>query len=103
MFFRILRKSPPEILDIILAQESRKFRKGWVQSLSSDLAWLSQAECFSRHTLQNISDWVDLFVSDPKSVSSQARAFCRSPFANIVTQWATSPSLKIYSSPIVCV
>ena len=41
LFVRIVAKSPPMLLDLIVAQNS--FSKGWVASLKQDMQWLAPA------------------------------------------------------------
>jgi len=102
LFLRILRKSPPQIKELILAQDERKFKSGWVQSLRSDIVWLSQAEFFDACQGYDLAAWIGFVSGNLKTAVSKVRVFCKSPYANIVTQWATSPSLKALSSPIEC-
>ena len=47
LFLRLPCKSAPQIKELILAQDERKFKSGWVQFLRYDIVWLSHAEFFS--------------------------------------------------------
>jgi hypothetical protein len=40
--------------------------------------------------------------SDPHAFSRKVKDYCKSPFANIVTQWATSPALSVFAKPVRC-
>jgi len=102
LFVRIIIKTPPLLLELAQAHDMPVFRKGWVSSLKSDLFWLSSAEAFSSCGSFSVTQWVAFLAAAPGRYLKQIKAFCKSPFANICTQWATSSVLKQYSSPIVC-
>ena len=97
---RIISKSPPVLLDLIIAQSS--FKKGWVTSLTHDLQWLLPSLEISGSLPTSISDWVDLITRDTKGFLKKTKAYCKTPFANIVSQWAVSPVLRTFAHPIDC-
>ena len=39
----------------------------------------------------------------PKHFSRKVKNYCKSPYANICIQWATTPALQAFAQPIVCV
>ena len=88
LFYRVVYKSPPLLGDIIDSQSGCKYKKGWVASLRSDLEWLCQSEFFQGCRGFDVRQWFELVRSKPKAFLSNVRKFCKSPFANIVTQWA---------------
>ena len=101
LFARVVRKAPAVLLDVIHAQASLK--KGWVWSLRQDLSWLKACTAeFSECLAESLGSWVELVKADPKSFLKRVGKVCKSPFANIVTQWATTPVLEAFARPIRC-
>ena len=63
--------------------------------------WLCQLKNADRHEY-SLVQWIELFSSDPTKWFRSVRKFCKSPYANIVSQWADSLQLKVISDPIEC-
>ena len=97
LLFRILRKSPPGLIDLVKLQARTKMKKGWIASVHDDCKWLAlSAENADRHEY-SLVQWIELFSSDPTKWFRSVRKFCKSPYANIVSRWADSPQLKVLS------
>ena len=75
---------------------------GWVASLVGDLRWLTVDEHFECGRDWTLSQWVHHFSGSPCSMLKRIKKICNSPFANICSQWATSPVLQQFASPVVC-
>ena len=43
-----------------------------------------------------------LYSARSKTILANLKRYCKSPFANITTQWATSPALQAFAQPVVC-
>ena len=71
-------------------------------SLVADLRWLEISDEFAERKEFSLSQWVDYVRNSPKVVFNRIRKYCRSPFANIVTQWADTPTLHVFAQPVVC-
>lgn len=103
LFMRIILKSPPSILEVAVLQSKQNFKKGWVHSLMGDLKWITACDDFACGSNWNSLDqWVSFLSVSPKSYLNKIKAFCKLPFANIPTQWATSNVLLDFSRPLVC-
>ena len=102
LFYRIVVKSPPWLMSIIKCQSMCNFKKGWVCAIASDLKWLCQAEPFVSCVGFSVEQWADHVLAGPRAFIGAVRKFCKSPYANIVTQWATCPELKVLANPITC-
>ena len=102
LFLRIIVKSPPALLNIVLAQDNRKICKGWVSSLKDDLHWLSSSDAYRPGAYWDLLGWVAHFKLCPSRHMKLIKSFCKPPFANICTQWATSKVLAEYASPMTC-
>ena len=100
LFSRIVSKQPPALLDLIVAQSS--FQKGWAQSLMGDLKWVSVSLDLPSPLPSTIVDWLNIVRPDPRCFSRKEARFCKSPFANICTQWAIGPVLQAFAQPIPC-
>ena len=71
--------------------------------LVDDLGWLNiGSRNFSPTPDISLSDWISLVQSDPNGFSRKVKEYCKSPFANIVVQWATSPTLAVFAQPVRC-
>ena len=100
LFSRIIAKSPPVLLDMIVAQSS--FSKGWCNSLMQDLAWLLPFLEVQGAPPSCIDEWIGLISTSPGDFRKKVRRHCKSPFANICAQWAISPVLRVYAAPVTC-
>jgi hypothetical protein len=100
VFVRIVAKMPPFLLELASAQASCK--KGWACSLLSDLKWMCSSSHFSEAVDWNLPGWVENIKVSPRAAANKIRHFCKSPFANICTQWAVSRTLQIFAQPIEC-
>ena len=98
--YRIIVKSPPHIYTLIEA--TQQFPHGWAGALHGDLKWLATSDKFSECSNFSLGDWFRHVAKNSKPSFAAMRKFCKSPFANVVTQWATTPSLKVYAEPIEC-
>ena len=102
LFTRILKKTPPHLCDLILAQAECKYARGWTASLTKDLKWLCDYDQFNGLASAPLSEWICKFNANSKKFVTGIRNFCKLPYANICTQWATSRVLKVFASPIEC-
>ena len=102
LFVRIVRKSPPGLIEFMQQLASCNHAKGWVATVVGDLRWLELCEDFAFCQGFNLNQWVGVVAKDPRRVLSSIRRFCKSPFANITTQWADSPVLKTFAAPLHC-
>jgi len=102
LFLRIIIKGPPLLLELILAQDTSGFKKGWVCSLRDDLVWLTSCEHFADGIDRDLAQWVEFLSQSPGPFLKKIKSFCKTPFANICTQWATSRVLEEYSRPVNC-
>ena len=50
----------------------------------------------------NFGEWVDFSESDPRPKYNKVRSFCKTPFANLIAQWAITPALQAFASPLQC-
>ena len=41
LLFRILKKSPPGLIDLVKSQARTKMKKGWIASVYDDCKWLA--------------------------------------------------------------
>jgi hypothetical protein len=103
LFFRIVRKAPPNLLNIMVAQCGSNYKKGWAFSVLSDLSWLCQSEDFASCKNFNVDQWLS-FLSDNDHFKcfSMMRKFCKTPWANVMSQWAITPTLSTFAMPMVC-
>lgn len=99
---RIIRKSPPGLLELIRAQAATRPKRGWVSSLHDDFLWLRHCEDFMQCKSFDVSPWLDHLGHDINASLSKIRKFCHSPFANIMANWADAPVLKVFAAPIQC-
>jgi hypothetical protein len=99
---RILLKSPPGLTEIVRAEGSANFAKGWISSVNGDLKWLASSGEFASCSNFDCSQWLEYIAEDCSSVLRRIRTYCKSPFANIVTRWADSDVLRVFASPMVC-
>ena len=102
LFVRIILKSPPVLLDMIVDQAVGQFQKGWTKGLQGDLRWLSACEHFSHCVSFDIHQWVTELSSDPKRSLNRITTVCKTPYVNICPNWATTAVLKDHCTPIVC-
>ena len=101
LFVRVVRKAPPLLLEVISAQAN--FKKGWVSSLLDDLAWVSAASGMESRPALSLEQWIEQVKRDPSLFARRVKDFCKSPFANVVAQWAVSPVLQVFAQPVRCV
>ena len=100
LFVRIVVKSPPFLLALSVAQVN--FSRGWSCSLVRDLRWLCCSPQFSDAIGWSLQEWVDHIKVSPRAAANSIRNYCKSPFANICTQWAVSKVLQTFAQPIQC-
>ena len=100
LFTRIVAKSPPSLLELILAQST--LSKGWCHSLRADFAWLLPfVELKSPHPA-SLADWISMISPNPSQFYKKVKQHCKSPLASICTQWGTSDMLRTFAVPITC-
>ena len=94
---------PANLYSIVLAQNGSGYGKGWAHAIKSDLAWLCQSEDYVSCKGFDVGQWYRHLVhNDIHKSFSKIRKFCKSPWANIVAQWANTPTLSTFAQPIVC-
>jgi hypothetical protein len=87
----------------MMAQCGSNYKKGWASALCSDLSWLCQSEDFLSCKSFDVGQWLGyLNENDHHKCFSKMRKFCKSPWANIVSQWANTPTLSTFAMPTVC-
>jgi hypothetical protein len=50
-----------------------------------------------------MGDWIAAASKCPSGFYNKVRKYCKSPFANICSQWAVSPVLQVFAQPVTCV
>jgi len=101
LFSRIIAKQPPLLIQLIVAQSS--YSKGWCHSLLADLAWLWPSLDINSCAPSCMQEWIDIVSKGPTGFYNKAKKYCKSPFANVCSQWAISPVLKVFAQPVACV
>ena len=101
LFMRVLRKSPPSLLE--LASCTSTFSRSWSNAVSADLMWLDSCNAFGcrYHCGMQFSKWVAAFSISPAAYGRKADKFCMSPFANLSTHWVHS-KVAVACFPLVC-
>ena len=101
LFMRVLRKSPPSILE--LAVHTSTFPKSWSYAVSADLKWLDSCNAFAcTYSLDlQFSKWAEALGSSPAEHGRKVAKFCLTPFANISAHWVDTKAAVVYS-PLVC-
>ena len=82
---RVLRKSPPHIIE--LATRTASFISGWAYAVSADCMWLDGCGGFGgafKYQL-DFSQWVTELGHDPVGFNKKVSRFCASPYANVST------------------
>ncbi len=101
LFFRLAIKDPPFILNFILTFTAGFCEGSWAECLQRDLTWLSLSPKFSECAQFSLSLWVDHFRLHPTS-GKAIKAFCMSPFGNIVSHHAPTPHIAGLSHTHFC-
>ena len=63
---------------------------------------MAQCEDFESFSGYSVAQWYNKLSESPKLFLRKIKRFCKTPFANMVSSWAQSESLKIMSAPLVC-
>ena len=64
----------------------------WAYGTMEDLRWLCVFPIFAACINLSFSEWIDHVHLDIGDFRKKVKKVCLSPFANLVTQWATTPS-----------
>ena len=67
---RVVRKSPPGLLDLIVLQCDAGYEKGWVASVKDDLRWLCVCSDFSHCLGFSVRQWSAFISESPMNVFS---------------------------------
>ena len=98
---RVLRKSPPSILE--LAMHTSEFFKSWSYAVSADLQWLDSCTAFGHKygSEMDFGKWVEALGASPAEHGRKVAKFCMTPFANIPAHWVDTKVAAMYS-PLAC-
>ena len=64
----------------------------WAHGAMEDLMWLCAFPAFAECSNYSSSEWIDHVLLDLGAFKKKVKEICLSPFANLVTQWASTPS-----------
>ena len=97
LFTRVLRKSPPMVLE--LAKATADYKDSWAFAVGQDCKWLEDCGVFSSQSnyKADFGKWVEVFSRDPSKFYRIIVKFCSSPFANISLQWAGTGHAGVFS------
>ena len=96
-----IQTEQPKVLQKLMKSQLRPNERKKVVSKNTG-KWLCMSDDFAHCTGFSFERWVEEVRLCPRTLKSRMSKFCKSPFANIVSQWADTPVLKRFSQPIVC-
>ena len=85
-----------------LVMRTRDVKRSWVSACFDDLKWLSIFPEFRGCCEYTLEEWIANIGVDPKQFRRKVVKVCSHPFANVVTEWATCPSLDHFGGTFVC-
>jgi hypothetical protein len=85
-----------------ICHETAGIDRSWANACSSDLHWLGQFPKFGTWKGFSLLQWFADIRADPKGFKKQVMTVCVMPFANIVSQWATTKALAHLGSTYQC-
>ena len=85
-----------------ICHETAGIDRSWANACSSDLHWLCQFPKFGTWKGFSLLQWFADIRADPKGFKKQVMTVCVMPFANIVSQWATTKALAHLGSTYQC-
>jgi len=100
LFTRVVRKSPPRLLQMMSGLMHVK--RSWCEALLADLRWLALCSDFGLAVDSDFDTWCGEVRCSPTKFVTRVRKFCKTPFANITDQWAISPTLQSFAAPLAC-
>lgn len=90
----------PTIRNLIL--DTCTMEGSWSSDVLGDLKWLSVFPKFLECAALNTEAWCTHIAGDYKGFREKVKKICLSPFANLVTQWAHTPSQSLLGASLVC-
>ena len=87
---------------LVVLQATCNLAKSWASAVFKDLRWLAFFPDFSRCAEWSFRNWCEYARDNKKSFSKLVIKTCSLKFANVVTQWATTPAIAALSESHVC-
>ena len=99
LFVRIISKAPTFMRNLI--HSLAHISGSWAFSLRRDLHWFSSLNSKGCENY-DMTAWTQTVLDDPNGFSSDCRRICRSAYANVHAQWATTKAIREFGMSHWC-